>query len=79
MKCSYSNVFVNSYNKNESKIFDCDINVAAGVDGGSVRHIMCYVSKNTFVEDSEKHGANTDEKQPTNEETNFRQRTFGSG
>ena len=44
---------MNIHNEVASCVFNCNTNVVAGVDGGSIMYITCYVSKNTNQEDSE--------------------------
>lgn len=50
---SHADCFVNPHHDITSFLFDCNTNVATGVDGGSVFYMTCYVSKNTFEEDSD--------------------------
>ena len=55
VKCkrTHGDCFVNPHHQHSSDLFDCNTNVATGLDGGSVFYCTCYVSKNTFEEDGE--------------------------
>ena len=52
-KRSRADVMMNIHNRAASNLFACNTNVVAGVDGGSVMYMTCYVSKNTQNEDNE--------------------------
>ena len=45
--------FVNTHSEIASAVFNCNTNVCATVDGGSMMHITCYVSKDTSKEDKQ--------------------------
>lgn len=51
-KRSHADSFMNVHNSKASTIFGCNTNVIAGVDGGSIMYVTCYISKNTQKEDN---------------------------
>ena len=52
-KRSRADVMMNIHNRAASNLFACNTNVVAGVGGGSVMYMTCYVLKNTQNEDNE--------------------------
>ena len=50
---SHVDCFANTYNEAASQIFNCNTNVAAAIDGGSVMYCTCYVFKGNKEEDEE--------------------------
>lgn len=51
-KRQHEDCFVNMHNDICSYVFNCNSNVVAAVDGGSIMYVTCYVSKNTNEEDT---------------------------